>query len=120
MPVLAKSIYESPTPEDGLRVLTTNYWPRGIAKSKVDLYKRILSPNRDALRAYKASEVAWPDYAKQYLELMQGDEQQREIAELAALADMQPITILCICKDDTECHRRLLRELIEAAMKVPA
>ena len=51
---------------------------------------------------------------------MQGEEQQREIAELAALAEVQPVTILCICKDDTQCHRRLLRELIEAAMKVPA
>jgi uncharacterized protein YeaO (DUF488 family) len=120
MPVLAKSIYEPPAPEDGLRVLTTNYWPRGIAKSKIDVYKRILSPNRDALRAYKAGEVPWPDYAKQYLELMQGEEQQREIADLAALAEIQPVTILCICKDDTECHRRLLRELIEAATKVSA
>ena len=120
MPVQTKSIYEPPAPEDGLRVLTTNYWPRGIAKAKVDVYKRILGPNRDALRAYKAGEVSWSDYANQYLELMQGEEQQRAIAELANLADLEPVTVLCICKDDTECHRRLLRELIEAAMRVPA
>src|SRR5688572_213998 len=100
MPVRTKSVYETPEPTDGLRVLTTNYWPRGIAKAKVDVYKRILGPNRDLLRLFKAGEIEWPAYKEAYLELMAGDGQQSEISALATTARTDTVTIMCMCKDE--------------------
>ncbi|HXK34798.1 MAG TPA: DUF488 family protein [Dehalococcoidia bacterium] len=118
MPVRAKSIYEQAEPGDGLRVLTTNYWPRGVSKERVGVYKRILGPTRDLLHAFKSGEVAWPEYERQYLELMRGEEQQQAIRELAERARHGTVTVMCVCKDDAECHRRLLRDLVER--EIPA
>ena len=30
------------------------------------------------------------------------------------------VTVMCVCKDEAQCHRRLLRGLIEARMRQPA
>jgi uncharacterized protein YeaO (DUF488 family) len=121
MPLKCKSVYEPAEPGDGLRVLTTNYWPRGISKERGGLYKRILGPERDNLRAFKAGEMDWPSYEERYLSLMRGAAQQTEIAFLAEAARTQTVTIMCLCKDETQCHRLLLRRLIEGAMaRVPA
>ena len=109
-------MYEPAEPDDGLRVLTTNYWPRGISKERGGLYKRILGPTRDLLHAYKSGEITWPEYERQYLELMRGEDQRAEIAALAETARTQTVTIMCICKDASECHRSVLQRLIEQAM----
>ena len=52
---------------------------------------------------------------------MQEPGPRTEISAIAELARTQVVTIMCMCKDEAQCHRRLLRDLIEAAMaKVPA
>jgi uncharacterized protein YeaO (DUF488 family) len=116
MAVRAKSVYEPAEPGDGLRVLTTNYWPRGVSKDRVGVYKRILGPARELLHAFKSGEIGWPEYRRQYLELMRGEEQRAEIEALAETARTQTVTIMCMCKDANECHRHLLQGLIEEAM----
>lgn len=121
MPLKCKSVYEPAEPADGVRVLTTNYWPRGISKERGGVYKRMLGPARDFLRAFKAGEISWSEYEHQYLQLMQEPGPRTEISAIAELAQTQTVTIMCMCKDEAQCHRRLLRDLIEAAMaKVPA
>lgn len=120
MTVRGKSVYEEASPDDGLRVLTTNYWPRGISKERGGSYLRILAPERDLLRRYKAGEMSWPDYRAAYIERMAGAEQRAAIDELAQRARTETVTIMCVCKDATQCHRSLLVELIEQAIGVPA
>lgn len=120
MPVFTKSIYEAAAPGDGLRVLTTNYWPRGVSKERVGMYKRVLGPTRDLLHAFKSGEVEWDEYVRQYLALMEGEDQQQAIAEMAEIARAETVTVMCMCKDESQCHRRLLKELIEQRMKTAA
>lgn len=120
MVVFSKSIYEPANSGDGIRVLTTNCWPRGISRQRAGAYKRILGPSRDLLRAFKAGEIDWAAYEPRYLEEMQGDHQQAEIRELAELARSQTVTVMCVCRDDVQCHRRLLKELIKSEMSVQA
>ncbi len=120
MPVHAKSIYEPAAPEDGIRLLTTNYWPRGVSKERAGTYLRILAPSRELLQRFKSGEIAWPEYEVRYLEEMQAERQQEEIERIAAIAREATVTVMCMCKDDNECHRRLLRELIERQMEASA
>jgi uncharacterized protein YeaO (DUF488 family) len=49
--IKTKSIYE-PDEEnnDGIRVLITRYYPRGVRKDKFDCWIRELSPSRDLLK----------------------------------------------------------------------
>jgi uncharacterized protein YeaO (DUF488 family) len=41
MPIRSKSIYDEAAPDDGARVLTTNYWPRGVSRERAGTYKRV-------------------------------------------------------------------------------
>ncbi len=116
MGVREKSIYDPPAPDDGHRVLTTNYWPRGISLERAGTYVRALAPTRGLLRAFKDGEIDWPAYRERYLAEMQGDEQRRLIGELAAEARRGVVTVMCVCRETEQCHRFLLRTLIEQAM----
>jgi uncharacterized protein YeaO (DUF488 family) len=117
MPVRAKSIYEDAAPDDGVRILTTNYWPRGISRERAGTYKRVLGPSRELLRGFKDGAVDWPEYERRYLAEMEGDTQRAEIDELARIATTETITVMCVCKTDDQCHRRLLKRLIEQRME---
>ena len=116
--IRTKSIYASPDPSDGIRILTTQYWPRGIPRTAVDEYVRKLGPSRDLLHAFKRDEIDWSTYESGYLEEMRAEAPKQEIQRLARIALKQQVTILCVCKDEAFCHRRLLRDLIEKACEL--
>jgi uncharacterized protein YeaO (DUF488 family) len=111
-----KRIYDPPSEDDGHRVLSTRYWPRGISRSAVDEYTTKTAPSRALLREFKHEGLTWEDYVPRYLDEMQAEEAQSAIKELAAKAKSGTITLMCICPDENRCHRSLLRDLlIEAA-----
>jgi uncharacterized protein YeaO (DUF488 family) len=107
-----KRIYDPPSDDDGFRVLSTRYWPRGVPKSRVDEYTTRTAPSRELLREFKHEGLSWEDYVPRYLEEMTSPEAMTEIERLAKLAKATPITLLCICEDEWRCHRSLLRQLI--------
>lgn len=97
--------------------LTTNCWPRGISRERAGTYLRVLGPTRDLLRAFKDGTISWDEYEVRYLAEMQDEPHQREIARLAEAATTETVTVMCVCKDDAQCHRRLLRDLIRAQIE---
>jgi len=111
-----KRIYEPPSEEDGYRVLSTRYWPRGVPKSRVDEYTTKTAPSRALLREFKHERLSWEDYVPRYLEEMGSEDAVSAIRRLAEKAKSDRITLMCICEDENRCHRSLLRNLIiEAA-----
>jgi len=119
MAIRAKSVYEEASPDDGVRVLTTNYWPRGVSKERAGMYVRALAPSRELLRAFKDGEISWEQYEPRYLAEMSGEAQRDEIARLAERAASETVTVMCVCKEEAQCHRRLLRAMIEERMRAP-
>lgn len=113
MAVRTKGIYESPSSDDGLRVLASQYWPRGVRREKADRYICVLGPSRETLHAFKSGAIDWDEYARRYLEEIQNDEAQQALQELTAVAAEGTVTLMCICRDEAHCHRRLLKDLIE-------
>ena len=107
-----KSVYSPAEPTDGRRVLTTQYWPRGIPKRAAHEYVRSLGPSRDLLHGFKRGEISWDVYKERYLKEMQEEDARAEIRRLANLVQRETVTILCVCKDESRCHRTLLRDLI--------
>jgi len=116
VPVQTKSIYDPPMRKDGLRVLVTRYWPRGVSRDAVSSYVSALAPSRDLLRTFKDHSIGWREFATGYRHEMQGDEPRREIEHLAHTAASRKVTLLCTCREDVQCHRSLLRDIVEAQM----
>jgi uncharacterized protein YeaO (DUF488 family) len=107
-----KRIYDPPSEDDGYRVLSTRYWPRGIPKSRVDEYTTKTAPSRALLREFRHEGLSWEEYVPRYLEEMAAPEAMTTIARFAKLAESTTITMMCICEDEQRCHRSLLRDLV--------
>lgn len=55
--IKTKSIYDSIENSDGIRILISRYWPRGIKKEKFDIWYKDLSPSKNLLKDYKNGEI---------------------------------------------------------------
>ena len=112
MTLKAKRIYEPPAPDDGLRVLVMRLWPRGIRKQAIDLWLKELGASVDNLRAWKAGVIDWPEMAKRYVAGLTAPAAAAQLADLAALARRETVTVLCSCVDEAQCHRGILKAVL--------
>ena len=115
MPVLTeKSIWDDPAQDDGLRLLVTRYWPRGVARDKVDLYLPDLAPSKTLLHEILEDRISWREFATAYKSEMKP---QRSAIRLLAHLDQggRRLSLLCTCHEETRCHRSLLAGLVEKA-----
>jgi len=110
--VRLKRVYAPTSPDDGYRILATRYWARGVPKTVVDEYDMKVAPSRELLREFKHEGLTWEQYVPRYLEEMQSEVAKCDINRLAEMAKSGTITLMCICEDETRCHRSLLRDLI--------
>lgn len=110
--VRAKNVYETPSTTDGHRVLATRYWPRGISKDVIDEYVIDLAPSRALLHQYRDGHLTWRVFRNQYLIEMSSETARGEVHRLAKIARGEQITVMCVCKEQSHCHRSLLRQLI--------
>ena len=114
MPVMfEKSAWDTrQSRKDGLRILATRYWPRGLTRDQVDLYLPDLAPSKELLAERQAGEIEHPEFRHRYREEMK--QQKSLIRTLHWLSEGgQILTVMCNCEESTYCHRRILAGLIE-------
>lgn len=119
MRVKTRRVYELPDSADGLRVLVMRLWPRGIRKEAVGVWLKELGADRALLADWKAGRVDWPERRRRYLEGLKRPEASAQLAELGELARRGPVTLLCACADERECHRSLLRDILVRPRRPP-
>lgn len=108
---IEKRVYDKPEPSDGKRVLVMRMWPRGVSRDKVDAWMKDLGTEKDLIRRWKAGEVSWEGFAKEYRRSLEGKEPL--LRELAEESRTGTVTLLCTEKDPSRCHRSLLKAAIE-------
>ena len=113
--VRTKRIYEPSAKEDGARVLIMRLWPRGIRKTHVDLWLKHLGAPLTLLREYRAGKVEWSDYRKRYLAGLKSPEARTALNELRPLVARRRVTLLCVCHDESHCHRSILKKVLARA-----
>jgi uncharacterized protein YeaO (DUF488 family) len=122
MPVKTKRWNDPRGKDDGFRLLICRYRPRGVRKQDEtwDDWWSEFGPSRELHAAFYGKHgppIGWEEYRRRYLEEMEA--RSDLIDELAALVrEGKTITLLCssACEDASQCHRTLLRELIEARL----
>ncbi|MFQ5691737.1 MAG: DUF488 domain-containing protein [Nitrospinota bacterium] len=110
-----KSIYAEPDPEDGTRVLVMRQWPRGVRKALVDEWQRELSPSAELLRAYRDKAIDPAEFFERYRREM--DSRRDLLGQMAERAKTESLTLLCWERRDEDCHRHVLKALIEEAAR---
>ncbi len=116
MPVQTKRIYDAPSPDDGHRLLVMRVWPRGVRKDRVDAWDRGLAPSRELLADYRSEAIDWPAFARRFeAEMAQREESVAALAALRERVRSETVTLLCWEADEANCHRTLLKALVEGA-----
>ncbi len=108
-------------PEEGLRVGTVRYLPRGVRKQDYaeqnffDVWLPSLAPSRDLLSQLKNEGLSLSRFFARYRSEMSKTEPHQVIQLLAEMAKRTPISVGCYCADESQCHRSVLAELIREA-----
>jgi uncharacterized protein YeaO (DUF488 family) len=117
--VRLKRVYEPASPDDGHRLLVTRYWPRGQPKSVTDEYLSRIAPSKKLIDEYRKGPLSWDEFTRRYRQELLAPEAQQELKRLAALARSQRLTLMCMCPDDWNCHRTILRDAIIDSVESP-
>lgn len=111
--IKTKSIYKPKEESDGIRILVTRFYPRGVRKDHFDHWIRDLSPSIELLRGYKSGETTWAEFTSSLLSEFKGNINSLEtIYRLHSESNLNNITLLCYEKEGTLCHRYILRDII--------
>jgi uncharacterized protein YeaO (DUF488 family) len=106
--------------EEGLRIGTVRRPPRGVPKTDYakkdfyDVWLPNLSPSQRLMQEGKSSqdEASWSVFKKKFRSEMNGPDAGKILDLLAALSHQTDVALGCYCKDESRCHRSVLRELL--------
>lgn len=113
--IKTKSIYDSIENSDGTRILITRYWPRGIKKENFDKWYKELSPSKNLLKNYKKGRIDFQLFEKLFRNEIMENKNIIDICQNIAKEAFngKEVTLLCYEKDESNCHRKLIRKLCE-------
>ena len=94
--------------------------PRGVPKpdfARLDYYDvwfPNLSPSAELVREAQgaADKRAWAAFTVKFRREMSAPDRSRELDLLAALSHHTNLSLGCYCRDESRCHRSLLRALL--------
>ncbi len=103
-----------PPRDQGMRVLVTRKWPRGIPKQEIDLWVKELGAPPELLRDYKKAKITKAGFQARYIGEITTPG-KRELADnLQRLAMNGKKVILCCDTEDDSCSvRKMLKEYLE-------
>jgi uncharacterized protein YeaO (DUF488 family) len=107
-----RCVYDHPAPADGMRILVTRFWPRGVARTTVNLWFRELGTAPALIQEWKKGTIRWTGFRRAYLRGLQDPAARQSITEIRKLLAANPVTLLCSCRDEARCHRSILRQAI--------
>lgn len=112
--IKTKSIYDSIGNSDGIRILITRYWPRGIKKENFDKWYKELSPSKNLLKNYKEGRIDFQLFEKLFRNEIMENKNIIDICQNIAKEAVKgkEVTLLCYEKDESNCHRKLIRKLL--------
>ena len=105
---------------DGLRILVSHYWPKGLKRAGARWHDwlRPLAPSKHLHAARSARldpPISFETFRRRYDLEMESREPRRLITMLARLLlSGRSLTLVCLCENEGQCHRGLLRKLVEA------
>ena len=106
--------------DEGTRLGTVRRPPRGVPKSEYasrnfyDVWFPNLAPSEELLKQALAAESDrdWKAFARRYRAEMKKPETAKILDVLATLSHQTDFSVGCYCRDESRCHRSILRELL--------
>ena len=107
--------------DEGLRIGTVRRPPRGVpkveysSKNIYDVWFPNLSPSEALLKEASPlnDENSWKAFKRRFIAEMKLPEARRDLDLFAALSHQTNFAIGCYCKNESLCHRSILRDLLD-------
>ena len=98
--IKTRRIFESPSDEDGFRVLVDRLWPRGLSKksASVDMWLKEISPSNELRRWFSHDPEKWPEFKKRYSKELGGKKESIKLLRSLEREKMK-LTLLYAAKD---------------------
>ncbi len=112
-------MYETPTTEDGVRILVERLWPRGLTKegAKIDIWLKDIAPSTELRKWYNHIPERWPEFQKRYqLEL---EENYHVVRGLKKKLDTTDVTLIFAAKDAARNSAVVLKNHLEKRNFLP-
>jgi uncharacterized protein YeaO (DUF488 family) len=115
--VMLKRAYDDPAPGEGKRVLVERLWPRGLSKerAKLDLWLKDVAPSDELRRWYGHDPAKFAEFGRRYEAELAGEPGRAAMAQLRALAESGPITLVFAAHDAELSNAAVLRDLLTSS-----
>ena len=104
-----KRVYDTPAPEDGVRILIDRLWPRGLTKetAKVDFWQKDLAPSTALRNWFRHDPTRWQEFQIRYAKEL--DLHIHAVQDLRQRARQGPITLLFGARNEKYNHAVALK-----------
>lgn len=107
-----KRVYESPSKDDGKRILVDRLWPRGLSKekAKIDVWVRDIAPSTELRKWFGHDREKWEEFRKKYIAELQ--ENKTMVAMLHDEITKGKVTLVYGAKDTEHNNAVVLAEFL--------
>jgi uncharacterized protein YeaO (DUF488 family) len=117
MEIKIKRVYESPSENDGFRILVDRLWPRGISKekAKIDFWPKELAPSTVLRHWYGHEPEKWPEFKSRYFAELDGNPEL--LNDLMEHVRRGKVTFVYSSKEQKLNNAVALKEYIESSTR---
>jgi uncharacterized protein YeaO (DUF488 family) len=117
MEIKIKRAYDSPSDDDGYRILVDRLWPRGISKAKaqLDFWPKELAPSNELRRWYGHDPEKWSEFKSRYFAEL--DDNQEFVNQLLEYIDRGTVTFIYSSKEQRLNNAVALKEYVESSIQ---
>jgi len=112
--IKTKRIYDTPSNEDGYRILVDKLWPRGLKKEdvKLDEWEKHLAPSNSLRKWFDHKEDRFEEFSQSYKEELL--EQKVGLNHILELASNKDVTLLYAAKNTTLNNAVVLYKILKS------
>jgi len=112
--IKTKRIYDTPSNNDGYRILVDKLWPRGIKKedAKLDEWAKHLAPSNSLRKWFDHKEDRFEEFSQRYKDELL--EQKNGLNHILELASNKDVTLLYAAKNSTLNNAVVLYKILKS------
>ena len=109
-----KRAYETPSPDDGPRILVERLWPRGLSKADaaIDHWTKNIAPTAELRKWFGHRPERWGEFQSRYRAEL--EQNPIGLAELKTLCAGGPVTFIFAARDEERNSAVVLRDFLIA------